>query len=201
MAHLKYETLVNYIDGQLSVRERGEADAHFAQSCGQCTRRLDLLRKVFRHAAQDQTVAPSASVLQQAIDIHLERGKPAQAVPWTRLIAALTFDSHLQPSSALTRGTARERQMLFASEQVEIDLQIKSGHQDHDLIGQVLAEKGPGEAAFVSLQGTTGQLLKATETDSMGQFAFRGISSGVYDLIFDLENQEVAVMGIEVKNG
>lgn len=201
MAHLTYETLLNYLEGHLSTEARSEADAHLNGSCESCQQRRDLLQTALRAAAADHTTPPPASVLKQAFDIPLTHTKSTQPSLLTRLIAALTFDSHLQLSSALTRGAARERQMLFSADQVDVDLQIKSVREGHDLIGQILTETASANIhAFVSLQGDTGRLLKATEADPKGQFVFRGIPSGVYDLIFDLENQEVAVMGIEVKN-
>jgi hypothetical protein len=201
MAHLTYETLLNYLEGHLSVEQRDEAEAHLNGSCESCQRRRASLQTVLRSAAKDQTMPPPASVLKQAIDIALTHPKNTQPGLLTRLIAALTFDSHLQLSSALTRGAARERQMLFSADQVDIDLQIKSTREGHDLIGQILGGQTRGiSSAFVSLQKDSGQLLKATEADPKGQFVFRGIPSGMYDLIFDLENQEVAVMGVEVSN-
>jgi hypothetical protein len=201
MAHLTYETLINYLEGHLSAEEQREAETHLNGPCDSCQRRRASLQTVLRSAAEDQTTPPPASVLKLAIDIPLTHPKSTQPGLLTRLIAALTFDSHLQLSSALTRGAARERQMLFSADQVDIDLQIKPVREGHDLIGQVLGGPVKGiTSAFVSLQKDTGQLLKATESDSKGQFVFRGLPSGMYNLIFDLENQEVAVMGIEVKN-
>jgi hypothetical protein len=92
--------------------------------------------------------------------------------------------------------------MLFTTEQVDIDLQIKPGRADNDLLGQMLTTRRSGETvpAFVSLQNSAGTLLRATETDSLGQFVFRQIPSGRYDLVFDLETQEVAITGLEFKN-
>jgi hypothetical protein len=201
MAHLTYETLLNYLDGHLPAEARSAAEAHLNEPCEACQRRRVLLQTALHAAAADHTESPPASVLKQAIDIPLTHSKTTQTGLLTRLMAALTFDSHLQLSSALTRGAARERQMLFSADQVDIDLQIKSVREGHDLIGQVLTETASGNAhAFVSLQKNSGQLLKATEADLKGQFFFRGIPTGVYDLIFDLEHQEVAVMGIEVRN-
>lgn len=201
MAHLTYETLLNYLDDHLSAEERSTADTHLNEPCEACQRRRVLLQTALRAAAADHTTPPPASVLKQAIDIPLTHSKNTQTGLLTRLMAALKFDSHLQLSSALTRGTVRERQMLFSAEQVDIDLQVKSVREGHDLIGQILTEPASGNIhAFVSLQKNTGQLLRATEADPKGQFVFRAIPSGMYDLIFDLENQEVAVMGIEVRN-
>jgi hypothetical protein len=202
MTHLDDETLLNYMEERLSPQEKAAVEAHLASSCEPCRRRLSLLRKAFETAKGDRTTPPPASVLKRAIEIPLTNPRQPQPAMWQRLIAALSFDSHLQLSSALTRGASRERQMLFSAEHVDIDLKITSARGDHDLLGQVLgtAKTGNAVSAFVSLQNNTGQILRATETDPQGQFAFREISSGVYDLIFDLETQEIAVHGLEVGN-
>jgi hypothetical protein len=200
MTHLKYETLLDYLEDRLLAEERSEVDAHLVGGCPQCKRRLSLLREVLVSIAGDNTVAPPADILKKAVGI-AGRG-PFRPKPWMRVIAALSFDSRLQLSPAALRGVGRARQMLFTTEQVDIDLQVKPAGVDHDLLGQVLGAGHSGEAvpAFVSLQSSGGQPLRATETDSLGQFAFRQIPSGVYDLVFDLETQEVAVTGLEFQN-
>jgi hypothetical protein len=200
MAHLNYETLLNYLDGGLSAEERSQVEAHVAEGCPQCEKRLGLLRAVRQAANGDRTTAPPVDVLKKAIQI--SRQESRRLSPWMRVVAALSFDSRLQLSPAATRGTGRGRQMLFTTEQVDIDLQVKPVGADHDLLGQVLRGEQSGEAlsAFVSLQSSEGGPLRATETDSFGQFAFRQIPSGVYDLVFDLETQEVAVTGLELQN-
>jgi hypothetical protein len=199
MAHFKYETLLNYLENQLSNEDRSQVDEHTAL-CQRCSRRLTLLQAVLRSTAGDRTVAPPESVLKRAVDI--AHGKRDLRKPWLRVVAALSFDSRLQLSSAAIRGTAHGRQMLFTTKQVDIDLQIKPGRTDSDLIGQILSAQSSGEVlpAFVSLQSNAGTLLRAMETDPLGQFTFRQIPSGNYDLVFDLENQEVAITGLEFEN-
>lgn len=198
MTHLTYETLLNYMEERLSPEEKAAAQTHLAAFCETCEGRLVMLRKVLATVQNDHTTPPPASVLKHALDIPLTHPRPAQPGMLTRLIASLSFDSQLQLSSALTRGAARERQVLFTADQVDIDLKISTGRGGHDLLGQMLA--GEPNAAFVSLQSNNGQTLKATETDSKGQFAFRDVSAGVYDLIFDLETQQIAVQGLQVGN-
>lgn len=201
MAHFNYETLLNYLEDQLSVEERSQVDAHVS-SCQRCGQRLALLRTVLQSTAGDRTVAPPESILKRAVDIAHGKRESPQHKPWMRVVAALRFDSRLQLSSAATRGATRGRQMLFTTEQVDIDLQIKPGRTDSDLLGQMLSTQRTGEIlpAFVSLQSSAGVLLRATETDSLGQFTFRQISSGIYDLVFELEDQEVAITGLEFEN-
>jgi hypothetical protein len=201
MTHLNYDILLKYLEDQLSAEEHSQVELHLAEPCWRCGRHLALLRTVVDTAARDRTVAPPPAVLKRAVDIGRSPQSPRPS-PWARIVAALSFDSYRQFSFAPTRGGGRTRQMLFTTEQVDIDLQIKPGHGESDLLGQMLSIEHSGAAvpALVSLQSSTGDLLRATETDSHGQFAFRQVPSGVYDLVFDLENQEVAVTGLELQN-
>jgi hypothetical protein len=202
MTHLKYDILLNYLEDRLPAQERSQVEAHLAEPCWRCGRHLALLRTVLDSVTGDRTVAPPPAVLKRAVDIGRSQRKIPKPSPWMRVVAALSFDNRLQLSSAATRGATRVRQMLFTTEQVDIDLQIKPGVRDKDLLGQLLGTQSTGEVlpAFVSLQNNKGAVLRATETDSRGQFAFRQVPFGVYDLVFDLENQEVAVTGLELEN-
>jgi hypothetical protein len=201
MTHLKNETLLNYLENHLSPDEKGQVETHLKEPCLQCGKRLGLLRKVLDTVTGDRTVAPPANILKQAVDKVKGRENDSKSGLWNRIVASLNFDSHLQLSSAATRGSGRARQMLFTTEQVDIDLKIKSSHKDHDLLGQILDANQPGgfSPAFVCLQNKDGQQM-ATETDALGQFAFHGVSSGNYDLVFDLESQEIAITGLEFRN-
>jgi len=202
MTHLKYDILLNYLEDRLPAQERSKVELHLAEPCWRCGRHLALLRTVLDSVAGDRTVAPPPAVLKRAVDIGRSQRKIPKPSPWMRVVAALSFDSRLQLSSAATRGATRVRQMLFSTEQVDIDLQIKPGGGDNDLLGQMLSTEHSGEAVLtlVSLQSSTGDVLRATETDTHGQFAFRQVPFGVYDLVFDLGNQEVAVTGLELQN-
>ena len=203
MAHLNYETLLNYLESQTSAEERKEVEAHLGEPCQECVRRLELLKQVLQTASHDQTVAPPADILKKAVEISSSHRNPSNGGFLASVIATLSFDSFLQLSPTATRGSSsRARQMLFTTEQVDIDLKIKRGKEDHELLGQVLGTQNTEEAisAFVSLQSNNGQPLKATETDSQGQFTFREIPSGMYDLVFDLEDQQVTVQGLELRN-
>lgn len=201
MTHSTYETLLNYLNNQLPEDERSQVEVHLAL-CQQCSWRLTRLKVLLQSVAEDQTVAPPEDILKRAINIARGRRESVLREPWRRVVAALRFDSRLQLSAAGTRGTARGWQMLFTTEQVDIDLHVKPGRTDSDLMGQMLNTQTSGKtlAAFVSLQDTSGRWQRATETDSLGQFTFRQIPSGNYDLIFDLETQEVAIPGLEFQH-
>ncbi len=198
MNHLTYETLLSYIENQLPGDERARTEEHLSQPCQQCNSKVAQMRLVLDAIAADTTVTPPPGVMQQAIAAYQERAASVHR-PLLRVLAELLFDSRLQLSPMASRGAAHTRQMLFATQQVDIDLNITPERSDHNLVGQILDREQTNEypAAFVSLQNETGTLLRSMETDSLGQFTFRQIPPGVYDLVIDLGSQEVAITGLE----
>lgn len=201
MTHPAYEILVNYLENTLSPLEQAEVEGHLSAPCPACRRKVEQLRTVFAAAAADKTVAPPAEVLNRAIAIHQKQAK-ARENPILRALATLQFDSRLQLSAMPSRGAARTHQMLYSAQHVDIDLKITPDHGEHDLVGQILAEEktAEGSSAFVTLQNEAGESLKGIETDSFGQFAFRQVPSGTYDLLFDLGSQEVSITRLELND-
>lgn len=202
MSHLTYTTLLSYIGNQLPKADRAKIEEHlFSHSCQRCGKNLARLRTVLEAVTEDRSVAPPPAVLRKALDIYRKRPVPSRQ-PLLQVLAILQFDSRLQLSPLLSRGAAKTRQMLFSAQQVDIDLQITPQDGNHSLVGQILASEQANQPspAFVSLKNETGEVLKGTETDSRGQFAFRQVPPGIYDLVFDLDSQEVAVNSLELIN-
>jgi hypothetical protein len=203
MSHPTYETLLKYIDKQLPETETTLIETHISGPCKVCLNKVNQIRMVVNTATHDQTIAPPSNVLSQAVALF--RQKPnAPTRPRLRVLAKLLFDNHIQMPQLAMRGAdpLLTHQLLFSAQQVDIDLQITPEHGDHNLVGQILGSEQTSEPsiAFVYLKSETGEMLKGTETDSLGQFSFRQIPSGVYDLVFDLENQEVAITSLEFSN-
>jgi len=202
MSHLSYTTLLSYIGNQLPKAERAKIEEHlFSHPCQRCGKNLARLRTVLEAVTEDRSVAPPPAVLRKALDIYRKRPVPSRQ-PLLQVLAILQFDSRLQLSPLLSRGAVKTRQMLFSAQQVDIDLQITPQDGNHSLVGQILVSEQANQPspAFVSLKNETGEVLKGTETDSLGQFTFRQIPPGIYDLVFDLDSQEVAVTSLELIN-
>lgn len=201
MTHPGYEILVSYLENTLSPLEQAKVDEHLSAPCPDCKRKVNQLRIVFDAAMTDKTVAPPVDVLNRAIAIHQKQAK-ARANPILRALATLQFDSRQQLSAMPSRGAARTHQMLYSAQHVDIDLKITPEHGEHDLVGQILAEEKTDErsTAFVTLQNEAGESLKGVETDLFGQFAFRQVPSGTYDLLFDLGSQEVSITRLELND-
>lgn len=201
MKHPTYETLISHIENQLPEGDRARIEEHLSQPCQQCDNEMAQLRLVLDAAGADTTIAPPPDVLRRAVAAFRERPVTVRR-PVLSVLAELLFDSRLQLSPMASRGAARTRQMLFATQQLDIDLNITPEHREHNLAGQILDREQADEypAAFVSLQNETGTVQRSMEADSLGQFTFKQIPPGVYDLVIDLGSQEVAITGLEFGN-
>jgi hypothetical protein len=90
--------------------------------------------------------------------------------------------------------------MLFRVGKIDIDLQITPERDERRLVGQILGSEGSGDGppALVSLTGKNGKVVQDAEADRLGQFAFRRIPSGTYDLVFDVQGQEIAITDLDI---
>lgn len=202
MAHLTYTTLLGYIGDQLPEAEQLEVEKHLlSDSCQMCGEKVARLRVVLEAVSNDHSVAPPASVLRNALNVDLNQ-PTSLAQPFLQMLAKLQFDSRLQLSPMRSRGVAKTRHMLFSTPQLDIDLEITPEHGEHNVVGQILDSEQANEPsmAFVSLKNETGEMLQGTETDSLGQFTFHQVPPGVYNLVFDLDVQEVFISSLELMN-
>lgn len=201
MIHPNYETLIKYVEDQLSMSDLTRTEEHLSHPCQECNNKVTQLRIVLEAVKKNKTVAPPSDVLNRAVAAFRDRPATAHR-PLLRVLAELLFDSRLQLSPMGSRGAARTRQMLFTTQHVDIDLSITPEHRDHNLLGQILDREqvDAPSGAFVSLQNEIGTLLRSIETDPLGQFTFKQIPPGVYDLVIDLGSQEVAITGLEFSN-
>lgn len=105
------------------------------------------------------------------------------ASPVRRPTAALVYDTQRQALPAGVRmATQRARSVLFATGEVEVLLQVTSdaSRQRLKLMGQVLAEGAPVEAALVQLDGPAGPVDVKTDLD--GEFQIADLPSGEYSM-------------------
>jgi hypothetical protein len=201
MNHPTYETLIDYLESRLPELDQARVAEHLSRPCRQCNNKIEQLHVVLETMAANETVFPPPGVLERAIAAYQER-PPVTSGSLLQVLAELVFDSHLQLSPAALRGAAHTHQMLFATQQVDIDLNIMPDHREYNLVGQILDREQANEylSAFVSLQSEAGTLISGMEVDTLGQFTFRHIPSGVYDLVIDLGGQEVSITGLEFGN-
>lgn len=205
--HLPFATLIEYQEQTLPTLEREAVEMHLAEPCPVCQKNLEHAAELLATFAQpDLTVAPPEAVVQRVMDAFLSRSQvmgalpnhlPAMSLP--RIIAHLLFDNFRQAPLAAVRGAARSRQLLFTTDEVDIDLQITSERHGATLLGQVLNNQ-PTERERISLVRLYrgGEVFHTLAPDEQGQFAFRAVIPGVYDLGVVSEQREIMVEGLEL---
>ena len=120
---------------------------------------------------------------------------------WTRIAAALSFDSWATPQLALgMRSMAVDsRHLLYSAEGRDIDLRITLGVDRFALAGQIL---GPDESGEVSLSRQSDKpgtaVPRTTQLDSLGEFRIDGVDRGTYQLTLRMGADEIVLPPIVI---
>ena len=123
---------------------------------------------------------------------------------WQRLAATLTFDSMAQPAAADVRSAAvqeEERQLVYRSDVADIALNIC--HQTGEaftIVGQVfpLGEAATERPAVQLLRDTVTEEA-ITSPDERGEFVFRSVPPGSYDVVLSSGEWEVVISPLELR--
>ena len=196
-SHIPFALLIDYQDQAVPALERETIESHLAEPCPRCRQNLQHASELLAAFAQpDRTVAPPEEVVQRAVAAFTIR---PPAVSLTRTIASLLFDNFRQAPLAAVRGAARSRQLLFTADDIDIDLQITSERYGATLLGQVLSNPAvASEVVPVVRLYRSGEVIRTSASDAQGQFAFRAVAPGVYDLGVMLAHREVVLEGLEL---
>lgn len=161
--------------------------------------------------AELTNLARKASQLEDAPEgwvdaaVALWKVTPRAAAPapklWTRIAAALSFDSWATPQLALgMRSMAVDnRHLLYSAEGRDIDLRITLGVDRFALAGQIL---GPDESGEVSLSRQSDKpgaaVQRTTQLDSLGEFRIDGVDRGTYQLTLRMGADEIVLPPIVI---
>ncbi len=141
---------------------------------------------------------PSADVLDRVLSVYQRRAKRAQVRPTKN--AALQFDSLIAGAVGVRGGSLDERQLMFSSDTVHIDMQIVTA--DKTVHGQVLMSADTADG----LTGLELHLIHQENdadtriglTDRFGRFTFTHILPGNYTLQLLGEESDVVIEPITV---
>lgn len=195
MDHPPFDTLLDYLAGALAAETRAAVERHLETPCARCAATLARLRAALEALENDDTAAPPPAVLRQAVEAFRDRSWSAVPPP-QRVRAVLVFDNYRQgPLMSARGGAAQARQMLFRAEALDIDLRITFAEGGAIVEGQILGGERPPSAVRVGQQG---EILDAVTVDSYGQFAFRPLPPGQYDLEIELGAQEISIEALDL---
>ncbi len=122
-----------------------------------------------------------------------------------RVVATLSFDSDLQPALGLraTGATESQRQFVYSSEFADVTINLRSRPYDGlaDLYGQIFPVDGTDPGAF-GAQLLDGAFEAATTAaNDLGEFSFRAVAPGTYEVLASSDQVEIWLTGVEVRRG
>jgi hypothetical protein len=148
----------------------------------------------------DGLIAPPPWVQRRAERIARQRLpiRQRRAIEWPdfarRLVAALAFDSRVQPQFVGLRAVPTHvRRLLFQAEDIEVDLEMSPGSASEQirLAGQVTAGGADPSGGLLRLSRRTDEWL--TQLDESGEFWLDSLEPGAYRLEVALRDRVIEV--------
>jgi hypothetical protein len=183
-----FETLIDFLDGQLAEEERQRLKSHLDMGCADCLNNCVWYEQFRAVARADGSYRPATWVRKRVVDlINAERSRSAGRARPAESLANLVYDSLRRVSPAGARlAEASGRQLVYDVAGYSVDVQIaRSSTAGFDLMGQVLRRD---ETGFGSVAGLLVDLVLdqrdvwSTVTSEFGEFIMHGVEPGPYGL-------------------
>lgn len=199
MTHLAFQTLLEYIEEQLSPSERTRVEKHLA-GCSTCQSELESVREMLDGLANEQLVAPEPTVLQRTVAAF--RRRKQQIAERVAQVATLEFDSRTAGAVMGARGVAGGHQLLYSFDPFDLDLQIsrEASTNTSTLYGQILSD----EEEMSNMVGIPLRLSGADEderlglTDELGRFSFAYLRDGEYTLRVTFDRYDLLIRTLTI---
>lgn len=206
---IEFDRLVDWVEGRLPAGEARDLERRLA-AADEETRADAAWLRAFARVSEDTVIASPPSEVQEALIERFEdhtsvhaRGRERPDL-LKRLVATLTFDGGLQPSFGLRSAGTQEsrRQLIYSTDMADVALNPRPGAGEDalDVYGQVLmldADDDPASFVVQILDG--GAEVSTTATDELGQFSFKGVAPGAYDVLVSGERAEIRLPRVELR--
>jgi|SRR5579862_2334036 len=96
-------------------------------------------------------------------------------LPSTR--ARMIFDSSLSALPSGTRGTERDRHLLFFAPGLDLHVKITEENRHNEVYGQVIPHE-PAEESSTIMLGREGDPKDMRKPDAFGEFSFNNVPGG-----------------------
>lgn len=199
-APLTMEQILDWLEGRLSTQAAATVAAQVAVADGALQAQVAWAR-AFLQASAAVIVEPPPPLLHQKLQqLFVDHGRQKQAAAaepgfLQRLVAALTFDSFLQPGLAGVRSaqTLDLRQLVYSTAVADIALNVRRERAlgNHTLAGQLLptSDLDPTSVSVQLLQND--REAGITLADDLGEFTFADLPAGEYQLILSADQLEL----------
>jgi hypothetical protein len=193
--HLTSELALDLIEGRLVSSEIPALMMHI-ERCGSCARQLTEWRRIHSRLTSPHLKSTPPALLEHAETIL--GGMDGKPTTFREIVAAVVFDSLLQPALAGARGATDARQIVMRAEELDIHLKISTNPSKQQIIGQLFVRNESQFLDSVRLHLLKdGMPFRSTWSDNFGDFRFNEVPKGVFRLQIDLPELTV-VAGITI---
>ena len=198
---ITFEHLADWAEGRLSEDEAGALGERLERA-DEATRAEAAWLQAFSRASKDVALdAPPARLREE-----LERDFAAYAEgrrqpgPIRRLVATLSFEDGAQAAFGVRSAGGGDEQLLYTTETADVALNFRPrpGNGRLDLDGQVFPtdDTGPDDFGVQLLSGA--EEFGTTATDELGEFAFRAVPPGEYQILVSSGRVEILISPVEL---
>jgi hypothetical protein len=199
---LSFARLVDWVEGRLSDAEAHAVAEQVAGADAQVQANVSWLRSFRAISQRTVLAAPPDSVRAPLLRRFDEYARSRRGPSIMRqLAAALTFDSLRQPAGAGLRGGGiAPRQMLYATDLLDVALHIhqRPADQSFDISGQVFPKDRLLASEFEAQLLRGPQAVAEASVDDLGEFAFRALQPGRYEIALANTEYQVVLSQIEL---
>lgn len=197
-----FEQLFAWARCELPVVEAEPIRLHLDAGCPACQRELEQAEKILAAAACPEFKQPPPWLIEETIGLITRDATESSEFPLERIPTFLLFDSFTQPAFAGIRsGEPMSRQLLYRTEDFDINLSINHASQTHaiEIVGRALPLK-PNPVVLVGAEvelANESTVVRTTQVNQVGMFTLQGIPEGVYDLRIASKDKEVVIFGLK----
>ena len=199
-APLTMEQILDWLEGRSSAQAAAMVAAQVAGADAALQAQVAWARAFLQLGEAVIVEAPPSALhqkLQQLFVEHRRQKQSAESEPGflQRLVAALTFDSFLQPGLAGVRSTQMLdlRQLVYSTEVADVALNVRRERAlgNHTIAGQLLptSDLDPATVSVQLLQND--REARITLADDLGEFIFMELPAGEYQLILSADQLEL----------
>ncbi len=202
-----FARLADWIDGRLLDEEARTVEKEVDQAGPETQAQAAWLR-AFAEARDHVTLdSPPPEVRRRLLAVFEERADEAQEdhrpSALRRLMASLTFDSGLSTAMAGVRGAAvrgARRQLVYSTDiaDVVLNITLRDRGDNLNVEGQILPNDGLEFDSFGIRLMRAAAEVRAASTDDLGEFSFRDLPPGAYELLLSAEGVEIIASPVDL---
>ncbi len=194
----EFARLLDWVEGRLPEQEARAVEEQVAAADSAVRADVAWLRAFVRFS-EDTVIASPPPEVREALIERFEAYAEGKQQPGflERLVAALTFDSNLQPAPGLRAAGVSEaqRQLVYSTDAADVTIVVRPPARDGllTLRGLIFPVNSTSTEVFgvQLLEGVSE--VATTATNDLGEFAFEAVSPGVYEVLASNERVEIRI--------